>query len=70
MTQAQLGAQTSAEIADRESLVLVPLGATEQHGPHLPLDTDTRIAVALVEELLSSSISRILSCEPSISPSP
>lgn len=45
MTQAQLGAQTSAEIADRESLVLVPLGATEQHGPHLPLDTDTRVAV-------------------------
>lgn len=27
--------------------VLVPLGALEQHGPHLPLDTDTRIAVAV-----------------------
>lgn len=24
--------------------LLVPLGATEQHGPHLPLDTDSRIA--------------------------
>lgn len=30
-------------------VVLVPLGSTEQHGPHLPLDTDTRIAVALAE---------------------
>jgi mycofactocin system creatininase family protein len=28
--------------------LLVPLGATEQHGPHLPLDTDTAIADALV----------------------
>jgi creatinine amidohydrolase len=25
----------------------VPLGSTEQHGPHLPLDTDSRVAVAL-----------------------
>ncbi|MGE3285224.1 MAG: mycofactocin biosynthesis peptidyl-dipeptidase MftE [Pseudonocardia sp.] len=27
--------------------LLVPVGSTEQHGPHLPLDTDTRIAVAV-----------------------
>lgn len=27
--------------------VVVPLGSLEQHGPHLPLDTDTRIAVAV-----------------------
>jgi creatinine amidohydrolase len=32
-------------------LLAVPLGSTEQHGPHLPLDTDTRIAVALAESL-------------------
>ena len=28
-------------------LLVVPLGSCEQHGPHLPLDTDTRIAEAL-----------------------
>lgn len=32
-------------------LVLVPLGSVEQHGPHLPLDTDTVIAVAVAERV-------------------
>jgi mycofactocin precursor peptide peptidase len=32
-------------------VVAVPLGSCEQHGPHLPLDTDTRIAVALADRL-------------------
>jgi len=27
--------------------LLVPLGSTEQHGPHLPFDTDSRIATAV-----------------------
>ena len=27
--------------------LLIPLGSTEQHGPHLPLDTDSRIATAV-----------------------
>jgi mycofactocin system creatininase family protein len=29
--------------------LLIPLGATEQHGPHLPLLTDTLIAAAVAE---------------------
>ena len=29
--------------------LLIPLGATEQHGPHLPLATDTIIAIAVAE---------------------
>src|SRR5690348_4722941 len=32
-------------------ILAVPLGATEQHGPHLPLTVDTEIAVALCERL-------------------
>jgi creatinine amidohydrolase len=35
----------------RDTLLAVPLGSTEQHGPHLPLDTDTRIATALAAGL-------------------
>jgi len=30
--------------------LIVPLGSTEQHGPHLPLDTDTRIAGAVAAQ--------------------
>jgi len=33
-----------------ESLALVPLGSTEQHGPHLPLATDHVIAEAYARE--------------------
>jgi creatinine amidohydrolase len=39
---------------DRDLLV-VPLGSCEQHGPHLPLDTDTRIA----EHLTSALVGRL-----------
>ncbi|HEY6762269.1 MAG TPA: mycofactocin biosynthesis peptidyl-dipeptidase MftE [Baekduia sp.] len=35
----------------RDALLVVPVGATEQHGPHLPLSTDTDLAVALAERL-------------------
>lgn len=39
----------SRDIPAQGGVVLVPLGSTEQHGPHLPLDTDTKIAVAVAE---------------------
>lgn len=41
----------AADLGDR--VAVVPLGSLEQHGPHLPLDTDTRIAVAVVDRAVS-----------------
>lgn len=32
-------------------LVAIPVGSTEQHGPHLPFSTDTDVAVALARRL-------------------
>jgi creatinine amidohydrolase len=43
-----------AERAAAGAVLAVPLGATEQHGPHLPLATDTDIAVALCRRLASA----------------
>ena len=36
-------------VADGATTVILPLGATEQHGPHLPLGTDTFRAAALAD---------------------
>lgn len=54
----RLGALASVEVAALApgSLLVVPLGATEQHGPHLPLDTDTVIATALASRLGGGSV--------------
>jgi creatinine amidohydrolase len=41
-----LGSLTTVDVGPHP-LLLIPLGSCEQHGPHLPLDTDTRIAVAV-----------------------
>jgi creatinine amidohydrolase len=48
-----LADRTWPELSDyvaEESLAVVPLGSTEQHGPHLPLSTDHRIAESLARE--------------------
>lgn len=43
-----------AEARRAAALLAVPVGATEQHGPHLPLSTDTDLAVALAHRLAAS----------------
>jgi creatinine amidohydrolase len=37
-----------------DAVLVVPLGATEQHGPHLPIGTDTAVAEALADRLASA----------------
>ena len=43
--------ELEARLARGELGALLPLGATEQHGPHLPFGTDTWVAEALAERL-------------------
>lgn len=45
-----LGRTTSSAATDAD-LVLIPVGSTEQHGPHLPLSTDTVIAEAVAHRV-------------------
>lgn len=40
--------------AARDAVLAVPLGSTEQHGPHLPLSTDTDVAVAVARGLAAA----------------
>lgn len=40
----RLKAHELVDLARRDAIVLVPIGATEQHGPHLPVMVDQRLA--------------------------
>ncbi|MCO7222567.1 mycofactocin biosynthesis peptidyl-dipeptidase MftE [Klenkia sp. PcliD-1-E] len=46
-----LGSARSPELGERRTVV-VPLGSVEQHGPHLPLATDTTVAAAVAAGLV------------------
>ena len=46
----QISRARSADTTDVD-LLLVPVGATEQHGPHLPLGTDTAVATTVAGRL-------------------
>jgi creatinine amidohydrolase len=48
---AKLAELASPALAGRRPILVVPLGSCEQHGPHLPLGTDTFVAAALAERL-------------------
>jgi creatinine amidohydrolase len=37
------------ELLDDDPVIIVPIGALEQHGPHLPLETDFRMADTVAE---------------------
>src|SRR5262245_42434262 len=38
-----------AALLERPHVGVIPIGSTEQHGPHLPLDVDMRITSAMCE---------------------
>ncbi len=56
MAAGDLESLTSAEAGDVPGggVLVVPLGATEQHGPHLPLATDTLLALELSRRLVAA----------------
>src|SRR3954451_8753895 len=63
VTRSRAGPETRwAEASPAEvsrGIAVLPLAATEQHGPHLPLETDVLIAdayLARVRELLPASV--------------
>ncbi|KXO99154.1 mycofactocin biosynthesis peptidyl-dipeptidase MftE [Tsukamurella pseudospumae] len=43
----ELAALSWPEVPPAGVVLVVPVGSVEQHGPHLPLDTDTRIAAVI-----------------------
>lgn len=45
-----------------EKVLILPLGAIEQHGPHLPTGTDTQIASALAAALEQALPSELVLC--------
>mgnify|MGYP000949125524 CR=1 FL=1 len=52
------GSYTTNELTDfikEDPVVLLPVGAYEQHGPHLPLDTDTHIASELTQAAVAKA---------------
>lgn len=66
--EARLAEQVWPALADETDIVLlVPVGSIEQHGPHLPLETDTVIAQAVATHtaaLLDRPGTRVLVAPP------
>jgi mycofactocin precursor peptide peptidase len=57
----RLGERTWTELdSDGPRTLLVPVGSLEQHGPHLPMDTDTRIAAAVARRVAAGDPTLLL----------
>src|SRR3954462_2638390 len=54
-TRRLIGALTSQEVGSalrKSSILCLPMGSMEQHGPHLPLNTDAVLAEALTGRIV------------------
>jgi mycofactocin system creatininase family protein len=59
VSSARLADLTWPEVGERVAhgaILAVPIGSTEQHGPHLPLSVDTDIALALCNRLAAARL--------------
>ncbi|MCZ6676853.1 MAG: creatininase family protein [Candidatus Poribacteria bacterium] len=52
------------DFLNRHPYAILPLGATEQHGPHLPQNTDTLLAEALAGDVAEQSVGLVLPALP------
>ncbi|MGB3708353.1 mycofactocin biosynthesis peptidyl-dipeptidase MftE [Gordonia sp. (in: high G+C Gram-positive bacteria)] len=50
----ELASRTWRELVEAKPLLVVPVGSLEQHGPHLPLNTDAQIAVAVARKAVGA----------------
>jgi creatinine amidohydrolase len=48
----------------QDKVIIVPVGAIEQHGPHLPIDTDNLIVGSICEEAAARASDRLLCAPP------
>ncbi|AZU62135.1 creatininase family protein [Neobacillus mesonae] len=48
----RLSSTQMQKLPKKDSLIILPIGAVEQHGPHLPVFTDTILAETVLEEAL------------------
>ena len=50
---AELKSSEFATLDPNSTIAILPVAATEQHGPHLPVMTDTAIAQGMIETVLA-----------------
>ncbi len=55
---AKLKAHELRDLAGRNAVVILPVAAIEQHGPHLPVMTDTRIGAAVARRAAEKACAR------------
>ncbi|MDB5524759.1 MAG: creatininase family protein [Rhizobium sp.] len=63
----EMGTATMPDVRDfvaRVPFAILPVGSTEQHGPHLPTNTDTLIAEAIALETARRSCGIVLPAQP------